>query len=59
MKQKTIQKAFSLEGVGLHSGAQVKMNFQPAGVDHGIKFQRLDLEGEPVVHADIGRVVST
>ncbi|MEO0873052.1 MAG: bifunctional UDP-3-O-[3-hydroxymyristoyl] N-acetylglucosamine deacetylase/3-hydroxyacyl-ACP dehydratase [Bacteroidota bacterium] len=59
MKQKTIQQAFSLEGVGLHSGAQVKMNFQPAGVDHGIKFQRLDLEGEPVVHADIGRVVST
>lgn len=59
MKQQTIQQSFSLEGVGLHSGAQVKMTFQPAGIDHGIKFQRLDLEGEPVVHADISRVVNT
>ena len=59
MKQQTIQQAISLEGVGLHSGSAVKLTFQPAGADHGIKFQRMDLEGEPVVHADISRVVST
>jgi UDP-3-O-[3-hydroxymyristoyl] N-acetylglucosamine deacetylase/3-hydroxyacyl-[acyl-carrier-protein] dehydratase len=59
MKQQTIQQATSLEGVGLHSGSAVKLTFQPAGADHGIKFQRMDLEGEPVVHADISRVVST
>ena len=35
------------------------MTFQPAGADHGIKFQRLDLDDQPVVHADIGRVVNT
>lgn len=59
MKQKTIQKSTSLEGVGLHSGATVKLTFLPAGEHHGIKFQRIDLEGEPVIPADVGRVVST
>ncbi len=53
MKQKTIQKSISLEGVGLHSGATVKLTFLPAGTHHGIKFQRTDIEGEPVVPADI------
>ncbi|PSR14589.1 MAG: UDP-3-O-[3-hydroxymyristoyl] N-acetylglucosamine deacetylase [Bacteroidetes bacterium] len=59
MKQKTIKQPTSLEGVGLHSGAAVKLTFQPAVEDHGIKFQRMDLDGNPVVHADVGRVVST
>jgi UDP-3-O-[3-hydroxymyristoyl] N-acetylglucosamine deacetylase / 3-hydroxyacyl-[acyl-carrier-protein] dehydratase len=59
MKQKTIKQPTSLEGVGLHSGAEVKLTFQPAVEDHGIKFQRLDLKDHPVVHADVGRVVST
>lgn len=59
MKQKTIQKPISLEGVGLHSGATVKLTFLPAGTHHGIKFQRIDIKGEPVVPADVGRVVNT
>lgn len=59
MKQKTIQKTISLEGVGLHSGETVKLTFLPAGVHHGIKFQRIDLDGEPVVPADVSRVVNT
>lgn len=59
MKQQTIQQTTSLEGVGLHSGASVKLVFQPADAHQGIKFQRTDLEGEPVIHADVGRVVST
>lgn len=59
MKQKTIQKSVTLKGVGLHSGAAVTLTFQPAVEDHGIKFQRMDLPDEPVIHADVGRVAST
>lgn len=59
MKQQTIQKPVSVEGVGLHSGASVKLTFHPAGDDHGIKFQRSDLPEKPVIHADVGRVTST
>ncbi|MEZ4983792.1 MAG: bifunctional UDP-3-O-[3-hydroxymyristoyl] N-acetylglucosamine deacetylase/3-hydroxyacyl-ACP dehydratase [Saprospiraceae bacterium] len=59
MKQRTIERAVSIEGVGLHSGAAVSMTIRPAGEDHGIKFQRIDLEGKPVVHADVSRVANT
>lgn len=59
MKQQTIQKPVSVEGVGLHSGASVRLTFHPAGDDHGIKFQRSDLPEAPVIHADVGRVSST
>ena len=35
------------------------LTFHPAPVDHGCKFQRTDLEGEPIFNADVNRVVST
>lgn len=59
MKQKTIKKPVTVDGVGLHTGAYVHLTFQPAPVDHGYKFQRTDLEGEPVFNADVNRVIST
>ena len=59
MKQATIQRSASLEGVGLHTGKQVKLTFLPAPEQHGIRFQRTDLPDQPVVPADISRVVST
>ncbi|MCB0638117.1 MAG: UDP-3-O-acyl-N-acetylglucosamine deacetylase, partial [Lewinella sp.] len=59
MKQQTIKRAVSVSGVGLHTGVEVTLTFQPAPEDHGIKFQRLDLEGEPVFNADVNRVVNT
>ena len=49
MKQKTIKKAFSINGKGLHSGKEVSLTCQPALADYGIRFQRTDLEGEPPV----------
>ena len=58
-QQHTIKKAISVEGVGLHTGQPVKLTFSPAPVDHGYKFQRMDLEGEPVLSADVNRVLST
>lgn len=59
MKQHTIQKPVSLHGVGLHSGKEVTMTFKPAPANHGIKFQRVDLEEAPILNADVSRVVST
>src|ERR1044072_5212932 len=59
MKQTTIKKAVTVEGVGLHTGQVVTMTFLPAAENHGIKFQRVDLPGEPIVDADVDNVVDT
>ncbi len=59
MKQQTIQKSVSLSGIGLHNGNEVTMTFLPAAAGHGVKFQRIDLDDSPVLHADVTRVVST
>ncbi|MDX2069042.1 MAG: bifunctional UDP-3-O-[3-hydroxymyristoyl] N-acetylglucosamine deacetylase/3-hydroxyacyl-ACP dehydratase [Haliscomenobacter sp.] len=58
-KQRTIQKAVSLSGVGLHTGKVVTLTFNPAPENHGHKFQRVDLVGQPLVNADVSRVIST
>ncbi len=57
LKQHTIKKAVTLSGVGLHTGINVQMTFLPAKPNYGIKFQRIDLEGEPIVDADVDNVV--
>ncbi len=59
MKQHTIKKAVTVEGVGLHTGQAVKVTFKPAPENHGIKFKRVDLEDQPIIAAEIGRVTST
>ncbi|WP_128544315.1 bifunctional UDP-3-O-[3-hydroxymyristoyl] N-acetylglucosamine deacetylase/3-hydroxyacyl-ACP dehydratase [Larkinella soli] len=56
-KQQTIQKAVSVSGVGLHTGVSATMTFLPAPANHGYKFQRIDLPGQPVVDADVDNVV--
>ena len=59
MKQTTIKKAVSISGVGLHTGQNVTLTFLPAIENHGIKFQRVDLPGQPIVDADVDNVVDT
>jgi UDP-3-O-[3-hydroxymyristoyl] N-acetylglucosamine deacetylase/3-hydroxyacyl-[acyl-carrier-protein] dehydratase len=56
-KQHTIKERFTLEGVGLHTGMNATMTFVPADINHGIKFQRVDLPGQPIVDADVDYVV--
>jgi len=56
-KQQTIKAPVSVSGVGLHTGVPVKMTFLPAPANHGYKFQRVDLPGQPVVNADVDNVV--
>lgn len=58
-KQQTIKKAVSLTGVGLHTGKQVTITFQPAPVNHWYKFQRTDIPGLPIIEADADLVVET
>lgn len=55
--QTTIKGPVTIEGVGLHTGQQVTMTILPADEDHGYKFQRVDLEGQPIVEADVDLVV--
>ena len=56
-KQHTIKKSVTLSGVGLHTGVDANMTFMPAPIGHGIKFQRIDIEGQPIVDADVDNVV--
>lgn len=58
-KQRTIQKAVSVSGKGLHTGAPVTLTFNPAPENHWYKFQRMDLDGQPVIEADCDLVVDT
>jgi len=58
-KQKTIIKAVSVKGSGLHTGQEGSLTFHPAPENHGIKFKRIDLDGQPVIEANIDHVVST
>jgi UDP-3-O-[3-hydroxymyristoyl] N-acetylglucosamine deacetylase/3-hydroxyacyl-[acyl-carrier-protein] dehydratase len=57
--QKTIAKAVSLSGVGLHTGNNVTITFKPAPVDYGFAFERIDLEGRPVIEAKVEFVTTT
>ncbi len=58
-KQHTLNEVIELEGVGLHTGQNVKVIVEPAAENHGYKFQRIDIEGEPIIPADADLVVST
>ncbi|MFJ1353016.1 bifunctional UDP-3-O-[3-hydroxymyristoyl] N-acetylglucosamine deacetylase/3-hydroxyacyl-ACP dehydratase [Capnocytophaga canimorsus] len=59
VKQNTLAKEISLEGVGLHTGQHVKMTLKPAPIGNGYTFVRVDLEGAPVIEADANYVVNT
>ena len=51
VKQRTLKKNFILNGVGLHTGKDITVNFLPAPENHGIKIKRIDLETEVIIPA--------
>jgi UDP-3-O-[3-hydroxymyristoyl] N-acetylglucosamine deacetylase/3-hydroxyacyl-[acyl-carrier-protein] dehydratase len=53
MKQRTIRQEVSLQGRGVHTGADVSLCLKPAPVNTGIVFRRVDLLGHPEVHPRI------
>lgn len=57
--QRTLKASVSVQGVGLHTGEKVTLELCPAPENHGYKFQRVDIEGEPIIPADADLVVST
>lgn len=57
--QMTIAESISFKGVGLHTGASVNLVIDPAPDNHGVKFQRTDLDNQPIIAADISLVSDT
>ena len=58
-KQRTLNSPVKFSGVGLHTGEKVNVEIVPASANHGYKFQRMDLDGAPVINADCDLVVAT
>lgn len=55
--QQTLKNKVTISGAGLHTGQNVNMSLCPAPVNHGFKFKRTDLEGQPTINADCDLVV--
>ncbi len=59
IKQCTIREATMVKGVGLHTGQRVNLTLHPAPENHGFRFRRTDIEGQPTVLADVSKVFAT
>lgn len=59
VRQRTIKNEVSLTGVGLHTGKDVTLTFKPAPPNFGLAFKRIDLEGAPIIEADVIYVTNT
>lgn len=57
--QQTIKEPISVQGVGLHTGANVTLTFNPAPENHGFVFKRTDLPDAPTIPALARNVIST
>ncbi|MHB9030598.1 MAG: UDP-3-O-acyl-N-acetylglucosamine deacetylase, partial [Candidatus Latescibacterota bacterium] len=56
-KQHTVAGEAAVKGIGLHTGTQSEIIFQPAPINTGIIFRRVDLDGSPEIPALIDYVV--
>ena len=56
MKQCTIGKEVSIQGIGLHTGENVRLTFKPAKANSGIIFRRVDLPNAPEILPIIQKV---
>jgi UDP-3-O-[3-hydroxymyristoyl] N-acetylglucosamine deacetylase len=58
--QSTLKSAVAFTGLGLHSGAPVRMVVRPASADYGIWFKRVDLtDGDALIAARWDRVTDS
>jgi len=58
-KQRTLKSEISISGIGLHTGEKVNVTICPAPVNHGYKFQRIDLPEQTIINADADLVIAT
>ncbi|MFZ1749509.1 MAG: bifunctional UDP-3-O-[3-hydroxymyristoyl] N-acetylglucosamine deacetylase/3-hydroxyacyl-ACP dehydratase [Saprospiraceae bacterium] len=60
MKYKNIlNKDVIISGVGLHTGKEVLVTISPEEEGFGIKFRRSDVDGSPIIAADVANVHTT
>ena len=57
--QHTIKSEIRISGLGVHTGHAVNIVIKPAAPNTGINFQRVDVEGKPIIKADVDNVVMT
>lgn len=57
--QHTLKKKYTFCGKGLHTGKSVTMTLEPAPVDFGIKFRRVDLGEDAIIDACVDYVTTT
>jgi len=57
VQQMTIKHPVSMSGTALHTGVSTTMTFKPAPENFGIRFRRVDLDGQPEIPADVDHVV--
>ena len=58
-KQCTLRRKISVTGAGLHTRQCGTLTFNPAPVNTGIRFRRIDLEDQPIIEADVDNVIDT
>ena len=58
-QQQTLSESVEFSGTGLHSGNKVTASILPAPANSGIRFRRVDLEGNPEIEANIDNVSDT
>ena len=58
-KQHTLKCKYTFTGKGLHTGRNVTMVLEPAPVDFGIKFKRVDIGEDAVIDALVDYVTTT
>ena len=59
LNQKTISDKISFQGVGIHTGKNVKINIIPASPNTGIIFKRVDLIKNNIIIANYANVTNT
>jgi len=57
--QQTIEDSIFVKGIGLHSGKDVELKLEPAEVDNGIKFIRVDSKKNNIIEAIWSNVSET
>ena len=58
-KQCTLKNKISVSGAGLHTRQCGTLTFNPAPVNSGIRFRRIDLDNQPIIEADVDNVIDT
>ncbi len=58
-RQRTLADRARLSGVGVHSGAESTLTLLPAEPGTGLRFRRMDLEGQPEIPVGLSQVIDT